>query len=131
MRTLDARGLLLGCGVLTGPLFTAAYLLEGAARADYSAARHPVSSLALGEHGWTQVANFLVAGLLTLAFAAGMWRVPRPVGGPIFGPLLVGVWGVGCSARASSAPTRSAAIPRGRPPASTTRRRASCTTRSR
>ncbi len=95
MGHLDTRRLLLMCGVLAGPLFTVAYLIEGATRADYSALRHPVSSLALGEHGWTQTTAFLVTGLLTVAFAAGIRRTPKPVGGPVFGPLLVGVWGVG------------------------------------
>jgi hypothetical protein len=63
---------LLICGAIAGPLFTVAWLVEGATRADYSPLRHPVSSLALGEFGWTQVANFIVTGLLTLAFAVGL-----------------------------------------------------------
>ncbi|MFI0355429.1 DUF998 domain-containing protein [Actinomadura sp. 9N407] len=87
---------LLACGVVAGPLFTAAYLIEGATRAGYSTLRHPVSSLALGEYGWTQTANFLVAGVLVVAFAAGVWRAaPRPVGGPFWGPALIGLWGAG------------------------------------
>jgi hypothetical protein len=81
-----ARGLL-GCGLAAGPLFTCAYLLEGGSRADYSAWRHPVSSLALGRQGWVQVANFLTTGALLLAFGVG-WRcagerskwLPRLVG---------------------------------------------------
>ncbi|MEW2352251.1 DUF998 domain-containing protein [Spirillospora sp. NPDC029432] len=92
MRSLQVSLL---CGAVAGPLFTLAYLAEGATRTGYDPTRHPVSSLALGEHGWTQTANFLVAGSLTLAFAAGMWRAPRPAGGPLFGPLLIGVWGAG------------------------------------
>jgi hypothetical protein len=62
---------LLSCGAIAGPLFIAAFLVEGATRAGYDPLRHPVSSLVLGDHGWTQTANFVVAGLLTLAFAAG------------------------------------------------------------
>jgi Protein of unknown function (DUF998) len=54
--------------VISGPLFVATFLVEGAARANYDALRHPVSSLELGPSGWMQSANFLVAGLLTLAF---------------------------------------------------------------
>ena len=65
---------LLACGVIGGPLFVATFLVEGATRADYDPLRHPVSSLALGDLGWTQDANFIVAGLLTLAFAAGLRR---------------------------------------------------------
>jgi hypothetical protein len=86
---------LLVCGAIAGPLFTIAWLVEGATRADYNVLRHPVSSLALGEYGWTQVANFIVAGLLTLAFAVGLWRAPRPRGGSTWGPLLIGAYAIG------------------------------------
>jgi hypothetical protein len=86
---------LLACGVIAGPLFVVAFIVEGATRANYNPLRHPVSSLELGDFGWTQVANFIVAGLLTLAFAAGMRRALRPVGGSTWGPLLVGACAVG------------------------------------
>ena len=85
----------LACGAIAGPLFVVAFLVEGATRADYDPLRHPVSSLALGDLGWTQTANFLVAGLLTLAFAVGLWRALPPGRGSTWGPLLVGVWAVG------------------------------------
>jgi hypothetical protein len=86
---------LLACGVMAGPLFVIAFLVEGATRANYDPLRHPVSSLALGDSAWMQTANFIVAGLLTLAFAAGLRRVLRPGKGSTWGPLLVGVWAVG------------------------------------
>ena len=86
---------LLACGVIAGPLFVIAFLVEGATRANYDTLRHPVSSLALGDSAWMQIANFIVAGLLTLAFAAGLRRVLRPGKGSTWGPLLVGVWAVG------------------------------------
>jgi hypothetical protein len=86
---------LLVCGVIAGPLFTIAWLVEGATRVDYNLLRHPVSSLALGEYGWTQVANFIFAGLLTLAFAIGLWRALRPRGGSPWGPLLIGAYAIG------------------------------------
>ncbi len=86
---------LLACGAIAGPLFVFAFLIEGATRAGYDPLRHPVSSLALGDSGWTQTANFIVAGLLTLAFAAGLRRALRPGKGSTWGPLLVGVWAAG------------------------------------
>ena len=69
---------LLACGAIAGLLFVLVFLLEGATRADYDPLRHPVSSLALGDYGWVQSANFVVAGLLTLAFSVGLRRVFRP-----------------------------------------------------
>lgn len=74
-----------------GPLFTIAYLLEGASRVDYKPLRHPISSLALGRAGWAQTVNFLVTGSLSLLFAVGLWRT----GPSRWGALLIGVWAVG------------------------------------
>ncbi|MGI5347411.1 DUF998 domain-containing protein [Streptomyces sp. CA-250714] len=82
---------LLVCGMAAGPLFTVAHLWEGAGRVGYRPFRHPVSSLALGRAGWAQIANFLVTGLLSLMFAAGLWRV----GPSRWGAVLIGVWAVG------------------------------------
>jgi hypothetical protein len=86
---------LLACGIIGGPLFVLAFLVEGATRANYDPLRHPVSSLALSDSGWTQTANFIITGLLTLAFAAGLRHTLRPGKGSVWGPLLVGVWAVG------------------------------------
>jgi Protein of unknown function (DUF998) len=69
---------MLACGATAGPLFTLGWILEGATRPDYDPLRHPVSSLELGPFGWTQQANFVVAGTLTLAFAVGLRRALRP-----------------------------------------------------
>ncbi|MGI5128915.1 DUF998 domain-containing protein [Pseudonocardia sp. CA-107938] len=82
---------LLACGMVAGPLFVIAFLVAGALRADYSPLRHPVSSLAIGDAGWTQAANFLVTGLLVLAFAVGL----RRSGSGRWLPVLVGLVGIG------------------------------------
>jgi len=86
---------LLGCGVAAGPVFVAAFLLEGARRIDYRPLRHPVSSLALGPGGWTQTANFATAGALYLGFAAGLRRTPCTIGPSTAGPLLIGAAAIG------------------------------------
>ena len=86
---------LLACGAVGGPLFVVAFVIEGATRANYDPLRHPVSSLALGNFGWVQVANFIVTSLLMLAFAIGLRRAFRPPEGSTWGPLLVGVWAIG------------------------------------
>lgn len=85
---------LLAAGVVAGPLFVTAFLIQGATRADYDPVRHPVSSLALGEHGWAQTLNFVVAGLLSVAFAAGLRVALHPGRASTWGPLLVGLWGI-------------------------------------
>jgi hypothetical membrane protein len=93
-RTVTTKALLT-CGTIAGPLFVLVFLLEGATRANYDPLRHPVSSLALGHFGWVQSANFIVAGLLTLAFSVGLRRAFRPPDGSTWGPLLVGAWAIG------------------------------------
>jgi xanthine/uracil permease len=86
---------LLVAGLLAGPLFTAAYLTEGAFRGHgYSSLRHPVSSLALGPQGWAQIATFVVCGLLVVLFSVGLRRTLRLGPGALVVPLLVAVWGV-------------------------------------
>src|SRR5207253_5617448 len=91
----SATRALLACGVVAGPLFVAALLLEGALRPHYSALLHPGSSLALGDLGWIQDVNFLVAGVLTLAYAIGLRQALRPGRAAAWGPILVGWWAVG------------------------------------
>ncbi len=87
--------LLVACGAVGPLLFISVFLIAGATRADYSAVRHPVSSLSIGHRGWIQVANFIVTGSLLLAFSAGLRRVLRRHGGWVWGPLLVGLAGIG------------------------------------
>lgn len=82
-------------GAFAGPLFIATFLIAGAARANYNPLRHPVSSLAIGEFGWVQAANFIITGLLILVFAIGLWRTLRTPGGSTWGPLLVGTVAIG------------------------------------
>jgi hypothetical membrane protein len=86
---------LLSCGAVGGPLFVVAFLVEGAVRNGYDPVRHPVSSLALGDDGWTQVANFIVTGLLMLAFAFGVRIALRPGPGSTWGPALIMAYAIG------------------------------------
>jgi hypothetical protein len=86
---------LLWAGAASGPLFVALFLLGGALTTDYEALSHPVSGLALGDLGWLQATNFLLAGLLALAYAVGLRWVLRAHPGGLWVPLLVGAYAVG------------------------------------
>jgi hypothetical protein len=97
-RTLAApdtarRPLLVG-GALAGPLFLGVVVVQALAHDDFQARNHPLSSLALGDHGWVQIANFVVAGLLVAGLALELRRELR--GGPAgrWGPIFVGVNGL-------------------------------------
>jgi Protein of unknown function (DUF998) len=88
--------MLLTCGAIGGPLFIAVFLIEGATRKGYDPWREPVSALALGSRGWTQQTNFIVTGLLMLAFARGLRHAADgEPGGPRWGPRLIGAYAIG------------------------------------
>lgn len=87
--------LLLLCGALAGPLFITIWFVMGILRAHYDPMRHPISALSLGEFGWTQVANFIITGLLTLALAFGLRNAHQLRGGSIWAAILIGVVGIG------------------------------------
>jgi hypothetical membrane protein len=78
--------------MVAGPVFIAVFLVTGAMRDDYSALRHPVSTLALGGAGWTQCTNFLLTGSLVLLGAVGL---RRSLGEWRWVAALVGLAGIG------------------------------------
>lgn len=86
---------LLACGLAAGPVFVAAFLVEGAVREGYRPLRHPVSSLALGSRGRIQAGNFAVTGALLLAGAAGLLRADDRALTGRAAPALIGAAGAG------------------------------------
>ncbi|RZU73612.1 uncharacterized protein DUF998 [Micromonospora kangleipakensis] len=86
---------LLAAGIATGPLFGVVATAQVLTRDGFDLSRQPLSLLALGEHGWIQVANFVLTGLLALAGAAGLRRALRGTVAGKWGPALVAVFGVG------------------------------------
>ena len=91
----SGRSAALGWGTLAGPLFVTAFTAIGARRPGYDWRRLPVSSLALGHHGWVQRANFMVAGALYCCASRELGRGPGRRVGPRAVPLLVGGVGIG------------------------------------
>jgi len=86
---------LLTCGAIAPAFFIIVFLIEGGTRAGYNPLRQPISSLSIGELGWMQSANFIITGLLLLAFAFGLRFTLQPAGGTNWGPLLIGLVGIG------------------------------------
>ncbi|GAA3407305.1 DUF998 domain-containing protein [Streptosporangium vulgare] len=86
---------LLTCGAVAGPLFVLVVVIQDYTRMDFDPRRQPLSMLSLGDLGWIQITNFVVTGLLNIAFAAGLWRALRPDRGGAWGPLLIGLYGTG------------------------------------
>jgi hypothetical membrane protein len=86
--------LLIACGAIGPILFILVFLVEGATRPGYSAWHNFVSDLSLSNQGWMQIANFLICGVLMLCFALGLRQVLRSGKGAVWGPLLLGIFGL-------------------------------------
>jgi len=88
------RALLLG-GAVAGPLYLAVGLVEAFTRPGFDIRRHDLSLLANGDLGWIHITDLVVTGLLVVAGAIGMRASLAAGRGRTWGPLLVGVYGVG------------------------------------
>ncbi len=85
---------LLGYGVLAGPFYLTVSLAQVFTRDGFDPTRHSWSLLANGSHGWIQIANFILSGLMTLAAAVGLGRALRPGRAATWAGRLVGAYGV-------------------------------------
>ncbi len=81
---------------IVGPiLFTVAFVVQGLFRLDeYSPVAETVSALEAGPGGWVQQANFVVFGLLTIAFAVGLHLGVRPARAGWVGPAILVLCGL-------------------------------------
>ena len=86
---------LLYAGVIAGPLFIGMSLILGLSREGFDLTRHPISLLLLGNPGWIQCINFELTGLLAALYAIGIWQLLHPRTGGTWGPVLVGLYGLG------------------------------------
>jgi hypothetical protein len=82
---------LLTAGAVGAPLWALVSLAQAATRDGFDLTRHPLSMLSNGDLGWLQIANFLLAGLLTIAGALGL----RRAGVGVWVPRLLAVNGLG------------------------------------
>ncbi|MCZ7385263.1 MAG: DUF998 domain-containing protein [Candidatus Methanoperedens sp.] len=106
---------LLACGVVFGPLFYLVVLIQMLTRSGFDIRRHPLSLLSLGDAGWIQITNFIVAGLLAILCAVGMRRLLRGGLGGTWGPLLIGTYGLGMITAGLFPPDPSLGFPPGAP----------------
>src|SRR5947209_18618108 len=95
LKKIVSTDFLLLCGVIGPPLFYVVLLIEGATRPGYNAIQTQGSYLALTDQGWEQITNFLVFGLLCIAFAVGLRRLWCTGRASVWGPLLIGLFGLG------------------------------------
>ena len=70
---------LLWVGILAPILFMTIFTIAGFLKPGYSAADEAISYLEVGANGWIQQTNFILFGLLLIAFAVGYIRRMRPI----------------------------------------------------
>lgn len=87
--------LLLLCGAIAGPLFLFTVLIQDYTRPGFDPRLDPLSLLSLGNWGWVQIVNFVLAGVLNLLYAIGLWRQLHTGRAGTWGPILIGAYGLG------------------------------------
>lgn len=86
---------LLGYGALAGPFYVVVVLGQALLRPGFNLVHDDASLLSNGSLGWIQVANFLLTGLMVIAFAVGVRRALTGGRAGLWGPILVGLYGLG------------------------------------
>jgi hypothetical protein len=111
-RSAAVTGGLLGWGLVAGPLYVVVSLAQALTRPGFDLTRHAWSLLENGPLGWIQRLNLLLAGLMMLAFAAG---VRRALGAPWAAGLLA-VFGLGLVGSGLLSADPALGFPPGTPP---------------
>ncbi|MFB7374660.1 DUF998 domain-containing protein [Streptomyces sp. NPDC056222] len=109
-----ARAVSVG-GMVAGPLFLGAGVVQGLSREGFDFTRNAISQLALGDLGWIQTVNFLLVGALLIGGALGLRQALRREPGRTWAPVLVGVFGVSFLAAAALPADAGAGFPVGAP----------------
>lgn len=85
---------LLGYGVIAGPLYVVASVVQGLLREGFDFSRHAWSQLALGDGGWIQVTNLVATGVMTALAAIGLRRALRTGPAATAAPVLLALFGL-------------------------------------
>src|SRR5438874_7546457 len=94
-KTPSLTRVLLLFGAIAGPLFILIVLIQDYTRPAFDPRLQALSLLSLGDWGWVQIVNFVLAGVLNLLYAVGLWRRLHPGRAGTWGPLLIGAYGLG------------------------------------
>ncbi|MGH7787339.1 MAG: DUF998 domain-containing protein [Candidatus Binatia bacterium] len=85
---------LLACGAVAGPVYVTVTLIEALTRDGFDLRHHRFSWLTIGDLGWIHQSNMLLVGVLTVLLAVGVRQTLRTGRGAVWGPRLLGLFGV-------------------------------------
>jgi Protein of unknown function (DUF998) len=85
---------LLGYATVAGPFYVTVSLAQALTRDGFDLRRHAWSLLSNGSLGWIQITNFILTGLMVVAFAVGLSRALTTGRGSTWAPRLIGAFGV-------------------------------------
>lgn len=86
---------LLTAGIMAGPIYILVGAIEILTRPGFNMTRHDLSLMANGDWGWVHVLLLIATGLLTIAGAFGLRHVIKGERGGTWGPLMLGLYGIG------------------------------------
>jgi hypothetical protein len=107
---------LLKCAVLAGPIYVVVGLLQVLFREGFDIRRHALSLMSNGSLGWIQIASFITCGVLVIAGAVGVRRALHPGRAGTWGPILLGLYGLGLIAAGIFVADPMDGFPPGTPP---------------
>lgn len=91
---VTGQELLALAGIVAPIIFFIILIVAGLLRAGYNPISRYGSDLELGPNSWLQRANFILFGVLAMAFAVGLHRGINDGKGSRIGPVLIGVAGI-------------------------------------
>jgi hypothetical protein len=95
-RPFPWTALLAWAGIVGPVLFTATFVGQELFRtSEYNPLAEPVSALEAGPNGWVQQVNFVIFGVVTMAFAVGLHLGVRRTRFGLLGPALLFMSGIG------------------------------------
>jgi hypothetical protein len=92
-QTLPTRELL-ACGAAAGPIYVTVTMVQALTRDGFDLRQHRFSWLTTGDLGWIHQSNMILAGILTVLLAVGMRQMMRTGRGAMWGPRLLGLFGL-------------------------------------
>ncbi len=97
-KTFPVLKMLAAAGIVGPVLFTVGFLAQGVLRTDFRAGYNPmaqtISALTAGPDGWVQQMNFVVLGVLVIAFAVGLYQGMQKTRASVLSPALLAWNGV-------------------------------------